>query len=1079
MSAHVVDAHRPSVRTADAETPEVIVPAGFFAMRTPLLPFDELTRWSGEPATNRGDARARAAEQRTQLRRIVDRPEVRDALFLASPSLDESLPIWFDAAESERGQKVERALVRYVTRMAARPTPFGLFGGVSHGRIGATSCFELPPMAAGLRRTRLDMDYLFALAERLAQEPALAETLRYRPNSSIYRSAGRVRYIEANVDERMRAYQLVAVDDSEPLRGALAAADVAATRAEIVAALQTTFGGDLSIRQLRAFVDELIRSQLLVPELLPAVTGDEPLPILIEQLRRTAAESTTARQLEGTRRLLDDLDAAGVGLAPARYRALADGLSMLPVPVALPRLFQVDLFKPAPALCLGQAPLAELLATVRFLSTLQTASDPLARFRERFTRRYEDAEVPLLEALDEESGVGVPASAAVSAETSPLLAGLAFEPSPSDEPRFAPCHAHLTRRLDALLAAGGTELVLDDEDARMMAVADPVALPDSFAVVVTISASSAEAVDAGQFKLVVGATSGPSGARVLGRFCHGDRALADDVRAYLRAEEELRPDALFAEIVHLPEARAGNVLLRPILRSWELPFLGRSGAPRDRQIAADDLMVSVRDGRLMLRSRQLGREIIPRLTTAHNYGRQALGVYRFLCSLQMQGVSSGLAWDWGPLTAHVFLPRVVYGRSVLARARWQLQPAQLAALAAARSAADRFDATQRLRAQARLPRHVVVEDGDNQLAVDLDNPLSVETFSHLVRGRASAVLTELYPGPAELCVHGPEGRFVHELVVPFIRRHQQAANRERRTVEPHPRPLKRRFPPGSEWLYARLYTGKAGADELLRNVVRPLVRDLFTRGAVDRWFFLRFDDPEWHVRLRFHGEPHRLAAEVLPLLHERAAEPLERGALWKLQLDTYEREVERFGGTHGIGIAEAYFHADSAAVLDLVTLYPGTADADARWRLALSGIDRLLVDLGLDLSARAAIVAQLRAGLAREHRAGTQLDRQLGAKFRDERLALEALLDTSTTPPVALAPGVRVLERRSEQLAPIFAELQSRDRTRQLNQPLPQLAASYVHLHVNRLLRATHRTHELVLYDFLARLYRGRIARRA
>src|SRR5262249_39737372 len=125
----------------------------------------------------------------------------------------------------------------------------------------------------------------------------------------------------------------------------------------------------------------------------------------------------------------------------------------------------------------------------------------------------------------------------------------------------------------------------------------------------------------------------------------------------------------------------------------------------------------------------------------------------------------------------------------------------------------------------------------------------------------------------------------------------------------------RSFPPGSAWLYAKLYTGPATADQVLRDVVRPVTAAALDSGAADRWFFVRYGDPDWHLRLRVHGRPTRLHGEVLPALQATAAPLLEDGRLWRVQLDTYEREVERYGGPGGVVLAERLFHADSEAVL--------------------------------------------------------------------------------------------------------------------------------------------------------------------
>src|SRR5581483_12319404 len=109
--------------------------------------------------------------------------------------------------------------------------------------------------------------------------------------------------------------------------------------------------------------------------------------------------------------------------------------------------------------------------------------------------------------------------------------------------------------------------------------------------------------------------SGPSGARILGRFCHADDELHHLVRAHLTTEEAPHPDRIYAEVVHLPEGRVGNILSRPVLRGYEIPYLGRSGAPADRQIPLADLFVSVQGERIVLRSRRLRREFVATATT--------------------------------------------------------------------------------------------------------------------------------------------------------------------------------------------------------------------------------------------------------------------------------------------------------------------------------------------------------------------------------------------------------------------------------------------------------------------------------
>ena len=572
----------------------------------------------------------------------------------------------------------------------------------------------------------------------------------------------------------------------------------------------------------------------------------------------------------------------------------------------------------------------------------------LARFCEDFEARYGGREVPLLEALDEESGIGFEASPSSRWWSSPLLAGLPFPDDMEESREWTGRDEILLRLLTRALTTGAAEIELEDDDVAALEQPERDPLPDAFAALVAVAADSPEALDRGDFAVLLKHVAGPAGAGLLGRFCHGDPALAQHVRAHLRAEEAHRPDAVFAEIVHPPLERTG--ILRPVLRDYEIPYLGPSGAPPDRQILAGDLMVSVRDGRIVLRSARLDREVLPRLTASHNYRSFGVAVYRFLGQLGLQDVAARMAWQWGPLSEAPFLPRVRIGRTVFARARWNLSRAEQSLLSqeepASSHSAAQVGAVQRWRGERGVPRLVVLSDSDFELLVDLENLLCLDALRHQLRRGAPPTLLEFFPGEGDLCVSGPEGRFVHEVVIPFVRTpvsSPDAATIAARVAAPAriaAPVISRRFPPGSEWLYAKIYTGEAAADRLLTGTIGPLAARLADQGVAARWFFVREADPDLHLRVRFAGDPARLRDRALPALTAALQPAFDTGAVWRLQFDTYEREVERYGGARGIELAEEVFAADSEAVVDILGL--PARSSDGRWRRALAGIDRLL-----------------------------------------------------------------------------------------------------------------------------------------
>jgi thiopeptide-type bacteriocin biosynthesis protein len=308
---------------------------------------------------------------------------------------------------------------------------------------------------------------------------------------------------------------------------------------------------------------------------------------------------------------------------------------------------------------------------------------------------------------------------------------------------------------------------------------------------------------------------------------------------------------------------------------------------------------------------------------------------------------------------------------------------------------------------------------------------------------------------------------VHQLVIPFVNPVQAAAR-----VGPARAQAAciRRFTPGSEWLYVKLFSGSASIDGILDRLAHAAEAAL-TSDAADRWFFIRFGDPDWHLRLRVHGVPERLLRETLPMLHTLAKPLLDAGHLWRVQLDTYEREVERYGGDDGIELAEQLFHADSEAVLALVRAL-GTDDSEARSRAALAGVYFLLDNFELTLDEKRMIVQRACQSYGREFGVTKEFRTEMSRRYRRERAAIELLLYTSQHAQL-LAP----LRERSTAIKPIARQLRALDDGGQLTQAIPDLVLSFGHMHVNRLLRSAQRAHELVLYEMLSRIYSSEAAR--
>jgi lantibiotic biosynthesis protein len=1006
-------------------------PSGFFVLRAPLLPLDELDRLRSDP---------------THWLRLAERPEVREALHLASPGLMRRL------AAGNPDDRIAASVTSYLVRMCTRATPFGLFAGCSLGEVGDATALMVDGPEGTARHSRPDTEVLATLVDRLLADPSTRPAMAVEPNSSRYHAAGAMRIIESRVREGRRTHHLVVIEDDAPLRCALAAASGGCVVEQVVDAVKSHAG--VEREEARDYVDALIDANVLTAVAEPAVTGREPLAHVVSSLRGQGL-TPPSEALDRVSDELAKLDAAGLGNPPEAYDSVAETLLNLVGEGDDARLVQVDLHRAGSGLTLGPDTVALLTEAVDLLHRVSPRfEDPaLRRFKADFGARYEDREVPLMEALDEEMGIGFDRSTHPAADESPLLAGIDLGGVYGNS-LFTARDAALLDMLMRAREGGVKTLELDKDTVARLATDTPSPLPDALAVFASVLDDGVE----------IHSISGPSGAELLGRFCHGDSQLHDAVRAHLRAEEACAPGVVFAELIHLPEGRVGNVLARPVLRDYELVLLGRSGAPADRQLSVDELTLRLDGQRLVLYSPRLGAEVRPRLTTAHNPAWRGFGVYRFLAALQNDGVTGGLAWDWGALAAAPTLPRVTSGRLVLARARWQLSAAELKTVTGADAAAG----WAALRRDRGLPGELLIADGDNRLYVDTTSAALIAAAAKVLRGRSGAVVEEVLPSGVAA---GPQGRFAHELIVPFI---------GRRDPEPAPQAFRaprvqRTFAPGSEWLYLKAYTGSASADLILVDTVGPVIDRLRDAGVVENWFFLRYTDPEHHLRLRLHGEPAALRDHALPALTDALADHLGDGTISKVAVDTYDREIERYGGDAGIELAELIHGADSEAVLKVLGMLDTDDGPQARWKLCMYATDRLLADAGFDLQQRREWAKSGAAGYRPEYPNANNFETGVGLRWRDERADLTALLNDSTDHRYEAAR--QVFRQRSEVLAPLLAELADRSRRGELTQSFSSLLHSYDHLHAVRLLRSAARTHELIVLSFLDRYYASQIAR--
>ena len=1035
----------------------MIAAKDFYLIRTPLLPLQFLDQFNDIPLSALND----------RVKEIFTQPYLLEAIYIASPELCQELQKWQQGliTGEKEVNKLVAALFRYILRMCTRSTPYGLFAGCATGQVAAATRVELAPMEQHKKHCRLDMNYVAELAAMITQLPEIQQQLTYVPNNSLYQIGNAYRYASFTVKNKFRHYDLTSVNCTDYLDAILETAKQGATIAQLC---ESIVSDDITTGEAREFIQELIDSQILVSELEPTVTGEEFFNHLIHKLATLQNTEAITAALQNIRQLLQ-----APGASIDKYLQTHALVKQLLPDTNSKDLVQTDLFLATQHNTLSQTVINNIQQEIIPLWKLSRRNNnpDLQQFSQAFRERYEEQEIPLNIALDAEAGIGYAGHTGGQADHTPLVDDIYVnqKTTGSSSISWGKLQDFQLKQLHECLRNHQTEIVLTDKDLDELKETDTPDLPYSMYLMGSLLGKSAADIDAGDYLFELSTCNGPSAANLLGRFCHGDTLLTDQVKNCLQEEAGQHPDYIYAEVIHLPEARAGNILLRPQLREYEIVYLGNGSVPEDHQLPLADLMVSVQNNTIVLRSKKLNKRVIPRLSTAHNYRAGGLPAYKFLCDLQFQQLHSGLYWSWEHLGQEPFLPRVRYGKIILSKCTWHLHKKDYPELTDKNIKPDYAALFGKIRKQWNLPRFLVIAEGDNELFIDLDNAACLQLLATTLIKKEHVKLQE-FLNTADLgWVTSAQGTYTNEVIIPMHRAAAKATPVNTSTAAEARQPAlpARRFVTGSEWLYVKIYCGTSSAERILKTVIKPLTEELVAAGTIDQWFFLRYSDPEHHLRIRFHHATDRdFWKTVLEKLYTMLQPDLDSGAVHKLQTDTYEREIERYGAAT-MELSEALFYYDSQAVIDCIDLLEGEEGESYRWLLAARGIDMLLQDAGYDLPAKAALLKRMQQSFFQEFGGDKALQTQLNDKHREHMRQLGSFLEPQQDAENAIEEVIAIFTLRS---------MRNTAALQKAAQPVHEQLSSYIHMFLNRMLLSNQRKHELVIYHFMSRYYESQLA---
>lgn len=899
-----------------------------FLLRVPNEPLDFVHEVLGTLDGSRS-----SSESLADLHTLLARTDLRSALSIASPDLIDALdrlsvdpPDGLTAKKRKSREKQARRAasrtLRYLLRLASRPTPFGTFAGVAWAKFDAIDTPRIGFSGLAPGRVRPDFGWVLELVRLIEDDPQVRAFLPVRPNDLLHIGTSRVQLSQADT-HGSGDHRTVNVRLSPPLMFALELAAKKPTHGQLAEALCARFD-DEDPTVIHRFLDELWEQRFLMSDLRPALSHPRPDLDLLTSL----ADLPAGDMISGLRDALSELSDActRASQSPATDEALRDirAQQQAMTPDFTGSLLQVDAHLDLTEQAVLPKEIADEVETAVTVLTAVTRAAPaqnahFTAYRSAFVERYGlNTVVPVLDVLDHRSGLGPPETYIHPGRSWPMPASGSIPDSDTSGYERV-----LTELVVDAARRGNNEAELTDEWIARLREAAPDQSARPMIPLVDVYAQIATVDDPQGYRVVLRDDSITYGGRTFGRF-HDllDEQARSDLAQLAVLNAERRPAAVNATMTYLPSSgHAANVTLVPHLHSHEVVVNTRASGSEEHRISLDELLVGATETGLYLWSRRLDSRVY--VAQGHMLNiLSAPDIARFLIEVSNDGYLVPQGFSWLGLEGQTRLPRLTRGRAVIRPAQWRLDVGPMLESDAPRTDAAR-EAVQTWRAEHDVPRWCYLVDEDNRLLLDLEHPVCVDELMEAASSGHSqvAVLQEMLPEFGTGIVRDPAGReHLTEIVVPMVNHH--ASPDDVTTVPDHgvlgSEVL--RHPAGSRWTYLKVYADDHQQDALISHQLPELIHELSALKVMDRWFFIRYLDPRPHLRVRIRAAHDGPSVEVLGHAVSRVHQWVADGLANDVEIVSFDPEVARYGGPEVYEQVEATFTSSSDIATQLLPL---------------------------------------------------------------------------------------------------------------------------------------------------------------
>jgi thiopeptide-type bacteriocin biosynthesis protein len=973
-----------------------------------------------------------------KLNKIINDPYFQEALFLGSPGLYNILAEkHFDSALLTEREKL--SIQRYLNRMCFRPTPFGSFSSFSLTSWGKDETIVLDNKHAKLH-LNVDQEIVNRLIPLLVNEDP--EQNKFICNPALYQWGRDFRFISTTYtnDKRKVYFDLESIENDELTRALFSFCRTAfRSGEEIITHMKNLSGCTTDIA--RDYLRFLIGAGILMPDTITNIIGKDHLQRILDRPNGVSTLNTVLEDMNSNMKSISFPDVGQLKEhADKIYKLLPGSANQNPG-----QIFYAGLERGTTKGSLSVMIQDQLIDGLKALAALVAPAQPdmLIQFIKDFKARYDKQKIPLLQAVDPDIGIGYGPGTNSNIDSDLLrfvkFSGRKTNQQPLD---WSEGHRLLMKKWNDR-TADRSPIYLDELDLQSLSTDNTMPSPPSIAALFRTTGDG----------IYLESLGGVTATALIGRFTAWNKDIHRLSKEIAAVEQSANPEVTFADIGQLSEPHADNINRREHVYAYEIPINVFSTLDKDYQIPLSDLLISVVGDELVLESQAQQKVIIPRLTSAYNYSRNNLAIFRLLCDLQYQGLQGSYAFS---LTNYfpgmAYYPRVVYKQTILSPATWHLSTQDLKEL----QRLSRNDSIAKFRSiieQHKLPNILALSKFDQQLVFNIDNEAEIIFLVDCLKGGEQAVLQEFFL-PNDQTVQTEQGKTLCNQFISFLCKREAVYSGLPNIEDISGLKKQKEYIVGSKWLYLKLYCNPAIANDVLTKKLLPLLKNL-NQSELQSWFFIRYRDPGYHIRLRLKIKETAVGT-VLTKLKRRLSKSVSYHLIREYQADTYRREMERYGDDM-IELIEYYFYGSSELVAQYINLVGKRTFAYSYHSIAFVSVYELLVRFLPDITERISFLEKMVKLFYAEFATDKSLKIDLDQKYRELKTEIISLITNEAYyHQLRLLPYAELFSNGIQNILKRVIAFSSKRKH--------QLLADMIHMHLNRIFVDKQRNQELIVY---------------